>query len=96
MICMLVITYLLHNIHIIGEKKMLRTIGLLRQRQNNIREKLFRISLQFNSNWCCEEEIDEIILGIEPEFKQIARKLAMKLLKLTTIINKAKKLANNI
>ena len=75
---------------------MLRTIGLLRQRQKSIREKLFRISTQFNSNWCSEEEIEEIILGIEPEFKQIARKLAMKLLELTTIINKAKKLANNI
>lgn len=73
---------------------MLRTIGLLRQRQNTIREKLFRISTQFNSGWCSEEEIEEIIQGIEPEFKQIARKLAMKLLKLTTIINKAKKLAN--
>lgn len=75
---------------------MFRTIGLLRQRQNQIREKLFRISTQFKSDWCSEEEIDEIILGIEPEFKQIARKLAMKLLKLTTIINKAMKLANNI
>ena len=75
---------------------MLRTIGLLRQQQKQIREKLFRISTQFNSDWCCEEEIDEIILGIEPEFKQIAKKLAMRLLKLTTIINKAKKLANNI
>ena len=75
---------------------MLRAIGLLRQRQNNIREKLFRISTQFKNDWCSEEEIEEIILGIEPEFKQIARKLAMRLLKLTTIINKAKKLANNI
>ena len=75
---------------------MLRTIGLLRQQQKQIREKLFRISTQFNSGWCCEEEIEEIILGIEPEFKQTARKLAIKLLKLTTIINKAKKLANNI
>lgn len=75
---------------------MLRTIGLLRQRQENIRKRLFNISSQFNSDWCCEEEIEEIIQGIEPEFKQIARKLAMKLLKLTTIINKAKKLANNI
>ena len=75
---------------------MFRTIGLLRQRQNQIREKLFRISTQFKSDWCSEEEIDEIILGIEPEFKQIARKLAMKLLKLTAIINKAMKLANNI
>ena len=75
---------------------MFRTIGLLRQRQNQIREKLFRISTQFKSDWCSEEEIDVIILGIEPEFKQIARKLAIKLLKLTTIINKAMKLANNI
>ena len=75
---------------------MLRTIGLLRQRQNQIREKLFRISTQFESDWCCEEEIEEIIQGIEPEFKQIARKLAIKLLKLTTIINKAMELANNI
>lgn len=75
---------------------MFRTIGLLRQRQENIRKKLFRISTQFKSDWSCEEEIDEIILGIEPEFKQIARKLAMKLLKLTIIINKAMKLANNI
>lgn len=75
---------------------MFRAIGLLRQRQKSIREKLFRISTQFNSGWCTKEEIEEIILGIEPEFKQTARKLAMKLLKLTTIINKAKKLANNI
>ena len=75
---------------------MFRTIGLLRQRQNQIREKLFRISTQFKNDWCSEEEIDEIILGIEPEFKQKAKKLAMKLLKLTTIINKAMKLANNI
>ena len=75
---------------------MLRAMGLLKQRQNQIREKLFRISTKFDSNWCCDEEIDEIILGIEPEFKQTAKKLAMKLLKLTTIINKAKKLANNI
>lgn len=75
---------------------MLRTIGLLRQRQNNIREKLFRISTLFNSEWSSNEEIDEIILGIEPEFKQKAKKLATKLLKLTTIINKAMKLANNI
>ena len=75
---------------------MLRAIGLLKQRQNQIREKLFRISSQFNSDWCCEEEIEEIIQKIEPEFKQKARKLAMKLLKLTTIINKAMKLANNI
>ena len=75
---------------------MLRAIGLLRQRQNNIREKLFRISTQFKNDWCSEEEIEEIIQGIEPEFKQIARKLAIKLLKLTTIINKAMKLANNI
>ena len=75
---------------------MLRAIGLLRQRQNNIRKRLFNISSQFNSDWCCEEEIEEIILGIEPEFKQTARKLAIRLLKLTTIINKAKKLANNI
>lgn len=75
---------------------MLRAIGLLRQRQNQIRKKLFKISTQFKSDWCCEEEIEEIILGIEPEFKQTARKLAMKLLKITTIINRAKKLANNI
>ena len=75
---------------------MLRAIGLLRQRQKNIRKRLFNISSQFNSDWCCEEEIEEIILRIEPEFKQIARKLAIKLLKLTTIINKAMKLANNI
>ena len=92
---MLIITYLLHSIHIIGEK-MLRAIGLLRKRQENIRKRLFNISTQFNSNWCCEEEIDEIILGIEPEFKQMAKKLAIDLLKLTTIINRAKKLANNI
>ena len=75
---------------------MLRAIGLLRQRQENIRKRLFNISSQFNSDWSTKEEIEEIILGIEPEFKQIARKLAMKLLKLTTIINKAKKLTNNI
>ena len=75
---------------------MFRTIGLLRQKQNQIREKLFRISTQFKSDWVSEEEIEEIIQGIEPEFKQIARKLAMKLLKLTIIINKAMKLANNI
>lgn len=74
---------------------MFRTIGLLRQRQNNIRERLFNISSQFRSDWCSEEEIEEILLGIEPEFKQVARKLAIKLLKLTIIINRAKKLANN-
>lgn len=75
---------------------MYRTLGLLRQRQNNIRERLFNLSPLFNSDWCCEEEIDEILLSIEPEFKQVARKLAMKLLKLTVIINRAEKLANNI
>lgn len=75
---------------------MFRTIGLLRLRQRQIREKLFRISSQFKSDWCSEEEIDEIITRIEPEFKQEAKKIAIKLLKLTTIINKAMKLANNI
>lgn len=75
---------------------MFRTLGLLKQRQRSIREKLFHISSQFNSDWCSEEEIEEILLGIEPEFKSIAKKLAIKLLKLTVIINRAKKLANNI
>lgn len=75
---------------------MYRTLGLLRQRQDNIRNRLFDISTLFKSDWCSEEEIEEILLRIEPEFKQIARKLAIKLLKLTVIINRAKKLANNI
>lgn len=75
---------------------MYRTLGLLKQEQKNIRERLFNISPLFKSDWCSEEEIEEIILRIEPEFKSIARKLAIKLLKLTVIINRAKKLANNI
>lgn len=86
----------INNIHITIGVKMLRTLGLLRQRQNNIRERLFNISSQFRSDWCSEEEIEEILLRIEPEFKSIARRLAIKLLKLTVIINKAKKLANSI
>lgn len=75
---------------------MLRTLGLLRQRQNNIRERLFSISPLFKGDWCSEEEIEEILLRVEPEFKSIARKLAIRLLKLTTIINRAMKIASNI
>lgn len=75
---------------------MYRALGLLKQRQNDIRTRLFSISSQFKSDWCSEEEIEEILLGIEPEFKLIARKLAIKLLKLTVIINRAMKIASNI
>ena len=75
---------------------MYRALGLLKQRQDNIRNRLFDISPLFKSDWCCEEEIEEILQRVEPEFKSIARKLAIRLLKLTVIINKAMKLANNI
>lgn len=75
---------------------MYRALGLLRQRQDNIRERLFNISPLFKGDWCSEEEIEEILLRVEPEFKQVARKLATRLLKLTVIINRAMKVASNI